>query len=155
MIRTCEFGGNAPGIQTAAEWIRTAFHDAATHDAAAKTGGMDGSLQYELARAENRGGALNSTLADIASEFDSRSSVADLLALMLVMAAERCGDMVVPLRVGRVDALEAGPMGVPEAHTDLETTRKRFETASFSQGKPRGYEIENPRGSETNNLQRI
>lgn len=31
-----------------AEWLRTAFHDAASHDAAAGTGGIDGSIQYEV-----------------------------------------------------------------------------------------------------------
>lgn len=53
------------------------------------------------------------------------------------MAVARCGSLSIPLRLGRVDATEAGIMGVPEAHTDIETTKKRFETASFSQGKLR------------------
>ncbi|KAF2224424.1 heme peroxidase [Elsinoe ampelina] len=131
-VVTCAFGGNQPGIQKSAEWLRTAFHDAATHDASTKTGGLDGSIQYELDRSENLGSALNSTLADISSSINIYSSAADLLALAMVMAVARCGDLHVPLRLGRKDATEAGIMGVPEAHTDLETTRRRFEISGFN-----------------------
>lgn len=131
---TCSFGAFSPGIQKAAEWVRTAFHDAATHDAASRSGGLDASIQFELDRPENLGAALNNTLADISSSVNIRSSASDLLALSLVMAVARCGEMRVPLRLGRKDATEAGPKGVPEAHTDLDTTRKRFETASLNEG---------------------
>ena len=106
-----------------------------THDASTKTGGLDASIQYELDRPENLGAALNNTLADISSLVDVRTSAADLIALSLVMAVARCGDMRVPLRLGRKDATEAGIKGVPEAHTDLNTTLKRFATASLSEGK--------------------
>lgn len=134
-IATCDFGANQPGIQKAAEWVRTAFHDTVTHDAATKTGGLDASIQYELDRPENLGAALNNTLADISNSFDIRTSAADLIALSLVMAVARCGDMRVPLRLGRTDATRPGIKGVPEAHTDLDTTRKRFATASLNEGK--------------------
>ncbi|KAF2023935.1 heme peroxidase [Setomelanomma holmii] len=130
-VATCDFGAKQPGIQKAAEWVRTAFHDSVTYDAATKTGGLDASVQYELDRPENLGAALNNTLADISSSVNIRSSAADLLALSLVMSVARCGKMRVPLRLGRKDATEAGIKGVPEAHTDLATTRKRFETASL------------------------
>ncbi|KAF2799528.1 heme peroxidase [Melanomma pulvis-pyrius CBS 109.77] len=132
-ILTCDFGAGQPGIQKAAEWVRTAFHDAVTHDATAKTGGLDASILFELDRAENLGAALNNTLADISSDVSVKSSAADLLALSLVMAVARCGDLRVPLRLGRIDATEAGPLGVPEAHTDLNTTKKAFEKAGFSE----------------------
>lgn len=131
-VKSCDFGAGVPGIQKAAEWVRTAFHDAVTHDASAKTGGLDASIQYELDRPENLGAALNNTLADLAGAYDIRSTAADLLALSLVMSVDRCADMRVPLRLGRKDATEAGIKGVPEAHTGLETTRKRFATASIS-----------------------
>lgn len=135
-IQSCAFGAFQPGIQKTAEWIRTAFHDAATYDSVAKTGGLDASIQYELERGENLGSALNNTLSDLSSDVSTRNSAADLLALSLVMSVDRCGSLKVPLRLGRVDATEAGIMGVPEAFTDLDTTRKRFETASFNQGEP-------------------
>lgn len=129
---TCAFGANQPGIQKSAEWVRTAFHDAATHDGSTGIGGLDASIQYELERGENLGAALNNTLGDISSSVNIHSSAADLIALALVMAVARCGDLSVPLRFGRKDATEAGIMGVPEAHTDLETTRKRFEISGFN-----------------------
>jgi hypothetical protein len=130
---TCGFGAGQPGIQKAAEWVRTNFHDAVTHDATTGIGGLDASIQYELDRPENLGAALNNTLNDMASSVNIRSSAADVLALSLVMSVARCADMRVPLRLGRKDAPEAGIKGVPEAHTDLNTTRKRFETASLTE----------------------
>jgi hypothetical protein len=113
--------------------VRTVFHDSVTHDATTKIGGLDASIQYELDRPENLGAALNNTLADMSSSVNIRSSTADLLALGLVMSVARCAHMRIPLRLGRKDAAEAGIKGVPEAHTDLETSRKRFETASLSE----------------------
>jgi hypothetical protein len=132
-VASCAFGAGQPGIQKAAEWVRTAFHDSATHDATTKLGGLDASIQYELDRPENLGAALNNTLADMSSSVNIRSSAADLLALSLVMSVARCADMRVPLRLGRRDATEAGIKGVPEAHTDLDTTRKRFATMSLNE----------------------
>lgn len=130
---SCDFGAGQPGIQKAAEWVRTAFHDSVTHDASTGTGGLDASIRFELDRAENLGAALNNTLADISSSVNIQTSAADLLALSLVMSVARCANMRVPLRLGRKDAMEAGIKGVPEAHTDLETTRKRFATASLNE----------------------
>ncbi|KAL6702425.1 hypothetical protein ACN47E_001876 [Coniothyrium glycines] len=132
-VLTCDFGANVPGIQKAAEWVRTAFHDAVTHDATTRIGGLDASIQYELDRPENLGAALNNTMADISSSVNIHSSAADVLALSLVMAVARCGRMRIPLRTGRIDATEAGIKGVPEAHTDLETSRNRFSTASLNE----------------------
>ncbi|KAF2854119.1 heme peroxidase [Plenodomus tracheiphilus IPT5] len=134
-VQTCDFGARQPGIQKAAEWVRTAFHDAVTHDADTKIGGLDASIQYELDRPENLGDALNNTLADISSSVNIHSSAADLIALAMVMSVARCGDLNVPLRIGRADATVAGIKGVPEAHTDLETSRRRFEMASFNQSE--------------------
>lgn len=128
----CAFGAGRPGIQKSAEWVRTAFHDAATYDASTKTGGLDASIQYELDRQENLGAALNNTLADLSSSVNIHSSAADLLAVALALAVAKCGNLQIPLRLGRKDAAEAGIMGVPEAHTDLETTQKRFEIAGFN-----------------------
>lgn len=149
-ILTCDFGAGQPGIQKAAEWIRTAFHDAVTHDASTKIGGLDASIQYELDRAENLGAALNNTLADISSSVNIRTSAADLLALSLVMAVARCGDLYVPFRTGRRDATEAGIMGVPEAHTDLETTKQRFQIAGFNKS---AFIVLMRYSSDTNNYQ--
>ncbi|RMZ73554.1 WSC domain-containing [Pyrenophora seminiperda CCB06] len=130
-VLTCSFGASAPGIQKAAEWVRTAFHDTITHNRHTQTGGLVASIQYELDRPENKGAALNNTLGDIASLVSVRNSAADLLALAFVMAVAKCGDMRVPLRLGRQDASGKGEKGVPEAWTDVETTRGRFEEGGF------------------------
>lgn len=46
-----------------------------------------------------------------------------------------CGgsDSGIPLRIGRIDADAAGPSGVPEPITGLETTLARFEATGFDQ----------------------
>jgi len=55
----------------------------------------------------------------------------------LVASVSTCGgsDTGIPLRVGRIDATEAGPSGVPEPTTDLETTLAQFTSAGFSQSE--------------------
>jgi hypothetical protein len=102
--------------------VRTAFHDSAIYDAITKTGSLDSSIQYKLNSLEKLGDALNNTLADISSLVNVLASAADLLALTLAISVARCGDIRVPLRLGRKDAIEASIEGVPEAHTDLDTT---------------------------------
>lgn len=129
----CSFGGNIAGRQFAAEWIRTAFHDVATADADAGTGGLDGSIWFELDRAENGGSAFNNTFSFFANLYSIRASAADLLAMSVVVANAGCGGAWMPFRAGRVDALEAGPAGVPEPDAPLETTRARFAGAGFSE----------------------
>lgn len=48
------------------------------------------------------------------------------------MAVAKCGDLYVPLRLGRIDATDAGIEGVPQAETDLNTSTQRFATAGFT-----------------------
>lgn len=129
----CSFGGNIADRQFAAEWIRTAFHDVATADVAAGTGGLDGSIWFELDRAENAGSAFNNTFSFFANLYSARASAADLLAMSVVVANAGCGGARMPFRAGRVDAVEAGPAGVPEPDTPLEVTRARFANAGFSE----------------------
>nr|GAT52364.1 predicted protein [Mycena chlorophos] len=52
---------------TSAAWLRTVYHDAATADVAAGTGGVDGSIFYETARAENVGDSIASSVSQFAS----------------------------------------------------------------------------------------
>ena len=125
----------SPERQTAAEWIRTAFHDMATYDKATGTGGLDASIQFETDRSENAGDAFNGTLMSNNNYFTSRSSSADLVALALVVAIGSCGGPKIPLRVGRVDAAEGGVLGVPEPQQDLETHKQKFAKAGFNTGR--------------------
>lgn len=99
----------------------------------AGTGGLDGSIWFELDRAENGGSAFNNTFSFFANLYSIRASAADLLAMSVVIANAGCGGARMPFRAGRVDALEAGPAGVPEPDTPIETTRARFAGAGFSE----------------------
>ncbi|KAK7192239.1 hypothetical protein DPSP01_010242 [Paraphaeosphaeria sporulosa] len=132
-ILSCAFGQNVRGRQNSAEWIRTAYHDMATADVEAGTGGLDASIMFETNRGENKGSAFNNTFGHLHSFYTTRSSGADLLALAVVGSMSVCGGYDVPLRVGRVDATEAGRTGVPEPQQDLDTHTKIFAMQGFNQ----------------------
>lgn len=72
-------------------------------------------------------------MGDISSSINVHNSAADVLSLALVIAVARCGDFYIPFRTGRIDATAAGISGVPQVHTDLQTTKRRFEIAGFNQ----------------------
>ncbi|KPM44987.1 hypothetical protein AK830_g1519 [Neonectria ditissima] len=133
-VTPCSLGGNVKGRQNAAEWIRTAFHDMITHDSKGKTGGVDGSIWFELNYVENDGLAFNNTFNFFNFLYSTRASAADLLAMSVIVSHNSCGGTTkIPFRYGRVDAEQAGPTGVPETHTPLKTMLARFATAGFSQ----------------------
>ncbi|KAM5354777.1 hypothetical protein ACJ41O_001423 [Fusarium nematophilum] len=115
-----------------AEWIRTAFHDIATHDAKAGTGGLDASIFWELDRPENVGSAFNNTFSFFSGFHNTRASASDLVALGVVVATGACGGPKMPFRAGRIDANKAGPAGVPEPHTNLADTLAAFTKAGFT-----------------------
>ncbi|KAK9420194.1 putative WSC domain-containing protein [Seiridium unicorne] len=114
VVNPCSFGTNVEGRQNAAEWLRSAYHDMSTHDAAAGTGGIDASIMFELDRAENLGSAFDNSFGFFSNYYTSRSSAADLLALSVVVATGACGSLSIPYRAGRIDVTKAGPPGVPE-----------------------------------------
>ncbi|KAL6409971.1 L-ascorbate peroxidase 5, peroxisomal [Ilyonectria robusta] len=131
-ITTCAFGTNIPGRQNSAEWIRTAFHDAVTHNAKAGTGGIDASIFWELDRPENPGSAFNNTFGFFSGFHNPRASASDLVALGVVVATGACVGPKIPFRAGRIDANKAGPPGVPEPQTNLADTLAAFIQAGFS-----------------------
>ncbi|KAK6197264.1 Oxysterol-binding protein OBPa [Pestalotiopsis sp. IQ-011] len=130
-------GGSKRGEQSSAQWVRMAFHDAITANLAAGTGGVDGSIGYEGDRAENPGQFIEDTLRFMGPTITGYMSMADNIALGLVASLSTCGATVgdIALRAGRKDALEAGPSGVPEPTTDIETTLSQFEAAGFNQAE--------------------
>jgi hypothetical protein len=120
---------NGDGVDrnSAAEWIRTAFHDMASANANAGTGGIDGSILFELGSAEHAGAAFRNTLTRYAPFYSSRTSLADLIAAGLYSATRSCGGPAVPVRGGRKDAGNAGPSGqVPDASNAISIFRNQF-----------------------------
>ncbi|KAL2051140.1 hypothetical protein ABVK25_008569 [Lepraria finkii] len=125
---------NGLGMQTAAEWIRTAFHDFVTGSIYTGLGGLDASIGFETTRTENVGPAFNDALLFFSFFYNAQVSMSDLIALGVVTAVANCGGPKVPMKVGRVDATAAGPSGVPEPETDIQTTLNEFSTAGFNDG---------------------
>lgn len=133
MVVPCGFNSNELGRQLAAEWIRTVFHDTITHDKARGTGGLDASIMFETHRDENNGAAFNHTLSELHEFVSPRSSGADMLALSLVSSVASCGGQKVPLRMGRIDATQAGKAGVPKPEHNLKSAMSAFTKAGFTQ----------------------
>ena len=122
------------GRQTAAEWIRTAFHDFVTGNTYTYTGGLDASIGYELNREENIGTAFNDALTNFGYYFNARVSMADLIAIGAVLSAGHCGGTPVVLRGGRVDATAAGPTGVPMPQEPINVQLGKFSNVQFNKG---------------------
>ncbi|KAJ8090247.1 hypothetical protein PM082_018843 [Marasmius tenuissimus] len=136
-VSPCSFStSRSPFRQGSAEWLRTAFHDAITHDKVTGKGGLDASLMYEMERPENQGNeGLNATFGFFTGYQSIRSSMADLLALGVYTSVRECSGPVIPFRAGRIDATAAGETGVPEPTTDLQTTIAQFEKAGFDKSE--------------------
>ncbi|KAB2581378.1 putative l-ascorbate oxidase protein [Lasiodiplodia theobromae] len=129
-VTPCGFGSNTPGQQTAAEWVRTAFRDAITHDKSAGTGGLDASIIYEATK--DKRPSFNNTFTSMADFVNPHASAADMIALAFVSSIASCGGPRVPLRTGRIDATAAGPSGVPRPHDTLDSMTSAFARAGFS-----------------------
>ncbi|KAF8969621.1 L-ascorbate oxidase [Flammula alnicola] len=119
----------------AAEWLRFSFHDMATHNVDNGSGGMDGSLVYELDRAENFGLGFNQTLSDFEAFPNKMVSRADVMSIGAIMAVSTCGGPIIPFRGGRVDAWSAGATGTPEPQQDLPTLTESFRKQGFNQAE--------------------
>lgn len=104
-----------------------------THNRFSGTGGVDGSLQFELTNGENTGPGHNTTLQFYAHYLTSRSSMADLIAAGVYASVRSCGGPVIPLRLGRRDATGAGASGVPQPQNSVGTFRSQFDRMGFSQ----------------------
>lgn len=132
-MASCSFSSNGHGRIAAAEWIRTAYHDVATADASAGTGGLDASIMFEVDRAENIGTGFNTTLGSLTGYYSLQSSMADLLALAVYASVRSCKGPIIPFRAGRVDATAGGPLGVPDVLDDIETLTEKFARQGFNQ----------------------
>ncbi|KAG4443010.1 hypothetical protein IFR05_001541 [Cadophora sp. M221] len=149
-VTPCNLTLNGPpadisGAQTAAQWVRTVFHDFITADVAAGTGGLDGSISFEADREENLG-LVFSTLTPPRQSFINETimgfnlfstlevSTADFIALGLAVSLLSCDPSarMIKLRAGRIDATKAGPSGVPRAEDPFDKSNVTFAKAGFS-----------------------
>jgi catalase (peroxidase I) len=56
----------------------------------------------------------------------------DIIGIGTVLAVAECGGPSIPFRMGRVDAVVAGPPGVPEPQQDLATHTEIFRQQGFT-----------------------
>jgi hypothetical protein len=131
-VTPCSFSKNGVGRMASAEWLRTAFHDMATAGLPTGSGGLDGSINFELTSGENIGDAFNTTLQTFAPFFTSRSSLADIIALGVYTSVRTCGGPVVAVKYGRIDATFAGPLGVPQPQNQQGTFINQFARMGFT-----------------------
>ncbi|KAJ7287098.1 putative L-ascorbate oxidase [Mycena rebaudengoi] len=122
------------GRSDLADWVRTAYHDMATHNVEDGTGGMDASIRFtaERARGENPGDGFANTISALASLGNRYVSIADALAVGTVVAMESCGGPEIAFRGGRVDAMEPNDPGVPEPDQSLESHIASFARQGFT-----------------------
>lgn len=132
-ITPCSFSEFGVGRQTAAEWLRIGFHDMATTNIFFEPyGGIDGSIAFELQSGENIGAGFNTSLNTYSNHFNSRLSIADMIALGVYASVRGCGGPVVPMRGGRVDVTTAGPIGVPLPQNGQGVFVNQFARMGFS-----------------------
>ncbi|KAJ7650852.1 heme peroxidase [Roridomyces roridus] len=118
----------------AAQWLRLAYHDMATHNATTGLGGMDGSIAFEYTRAQNIGPGMAESLIDFAVSPNQYVGMSDFIAMGAVNAVIGCGGgPVIPFRGGRKDATEAGPATVPEPQQDLASHIDSFKDQGFNE----------------------
>uniref|UniRef100_A0A0E0AXT8 L-ascorbate peroxidase n=1 Tax=Oryza glumipatula TaxID=40148 RepID=A0A0E0AXT8_9ORYZ len=120
----------------AAGMLRLAFHDAGTFDIADKSGGMNGSIIYEVDRPENTG--LNKSIKVLGKakeviDLVQQVSWADLIAVAGAESVALCGGPEIPVRLGRLDSSTADPAGkLPEETLDATALKTLFSKKGFS-----------------------
>ncbi|KAK1989374.1 WSC domain-containing protein [Colletotrichum cereale] len=129
----CTKETNGAGRQTAAEWLRTAFHDMAPANAGAGAGGLDASIQYELTvGGENTGPAFASSMTFFNPYLTRKSSMSDLIALGVYASVLSCGGPSIAYRSGRIDATVRGVTGVPQPGNAIQIFKQQFDRMGFT-----------------------
>lgn len=129
-IRKVVTKGKAAGV------LRLVFHDAGTFQVDENSGGMNGSVIYELDRPENKG--LKSPfkiLEKAKSEVDTVQPVswADMISVAGAEAVSICGGPIIQVSLGRLDSKEPDPEGkLPAESLDAFALRQSFQTKGFS-----------------------
>ncbi|KAJ6578269.1 heme peroxidase [Mycena capillaripes] len=111
-IQPCDFftfsDTEAPtGRSNVPDWIRTAYHDMATHNIDDGTGGLDASIRFPEEMSRDEVCCSNPALS--------------------------CGEPQIPFRGGRIDAAEPNSPGVPEPQGDLDAHIASFARQGFTQ----------------------
>ncbi|KAH8599832.1 hypothetical protein B0O99DRAFT_682314 [Bisporella sp. PMI_857] len=132
-VTPCSSGVSA-GRNTAAEWLRTGFHDMANANVFnAPHGGIDASLAYELNNGDNIGTGFNTAFVTYGNFFNTQLSAADLVALGVYTSVRACGGPIVPVKGGRKDATSAGPSAqIPQPQNAISLFRNQFTRMGFS-----------------------
>ncbi|KAJ7247320.1 heme peroxidase [Mycena rebaudengoi] len=127
--------GSGTGRANAPDWIRTAYHDMATHNVEDGTGGLDASIRFveEQSRPENAGNGFQNTLEVLVAFTNRHISIADSIAIGFITAFESCKGPEIKFRGGRIDATEANKPGVPEPQQDLDAHIASFARQGFTQ----------------------
>ncbi|KAK9279491.1 hypothetical protein L1049_013170 [Liquidambar formosana] len=122
--------GKAAGV------LRLAFHDAGTFEMDDNSGGMNGSLVYELDRPENAGLKKSlKILEKVKNEVDTVQPVswADLIAVAGAEAVSLCGGPAIPVQLGRLDSVVPDPEGkLPEESLDAFALKQSFQRKGLS-----------------------
>ncbi|KAF9532211.1 L-ascorbate oxidase [Crepidotus variabilis] len=122
------------GTSVPAEWLRFAFHDMATHNVDDGTGGLDGSIVYELNAPENFGEGFIDTLSDFSTFPNKAISRADVIAIGAIMGVATCGGPTIPFRAGRMDVWKGGSSdNAPIPEDDINTLKDSFRKMGFTQ----------------------
>ncbi|KAF8186579.1 heme peroxidase [Mycena galopus ATCC 62051] len=133
-IQPCDtflFGGSNTGRSDAADWIRTTYHDVATHNITDGTGGLDASIRFaeEQARAELNVCRMSVKQHHAHRVFASHSLHFQFLAIIISSS----GGPEIAFRGGRIDAAQANAPGVPEPQQDLDSHTAAFARQGFTQ----------------------
>ncbi|KDR69064.1 hypothetical protein GALMADRAFT_230872 [Galerina marginata CBS 339.88] len=126
--------GCAKRVQStfAAEWLRVAYHDMATHNVTDGTGGLDASIFRELTRPENVGAGMKDTMIDFQYSASKYISLSDIIAMGAVWGVASCNGPSLPYRGGRRDATGPGREGVPRPQQDLASHTETFRLQGFT-----------------------
>ncbi|GAB2223385.1 hypothetical protein Droror1_Dr00017526 [Drosera rotundifolia] len=120
----------------AAGVLRLVFHDAGTFESADSSGGMNGSIVYELERPENMGLKRSLKVLEKAKiVVDARQSVswADMISMGGAEAVSLCGGPNIPIQLGRLDSVIPDPEGkLPEETLDAYGLKHGFKRKGFS-----------------------
>ncbi|WCJ30296.1 ascorbate peroxidase 6 [Euphorbia peplus] len=120
----------------AAGVLRLVFHDAGTFEIDDNSGGMNGSIIFELDRPENAGLKKSLKIVEKAKkEVDAIKPVswADMIAVAGAEAVSICGGPIIPVELGRLDSVAPDPEGkLPEETLNASGLKQCFQRKGLS-----------------------